>query len=175
MTEVLRIPDVLLRDIPGFENYQISEYGDVYNKKTGLELKKILIDTPNNGYYTVNLFNNGKRKSIRIHKILAEIFIENPYNKPLVDHINRIRTDNRLENLRWVDRSENGINRNQNKNNTSGYKGICKLSTSYKTYWRAEIVKNYKKLAVYFPYTEEGLKNAIEWRKQKELELHQIV
>ena len=45
------------------------------------------------------------------HQILARQFIENPDNLPEIDHINRIRTDNRLENLRWVSHSENQKNK----------------------------------------------------------------
>ena len=51
------------------------------------------------------------------HRIVALQFIPNPDNLPQVDHINRIRTDNRLLNLRWVNRSENQWNRTSHKNN----------------------------------------------------------
>ena len=51
------------------------------------------------------------RKPKYIHRIIAEQFIPNPNNLPQVDHINQIRTDYRIENLRWVTRSENQKNR----------------------------------------------------------------
>ncbi len=60
----------------------------------------------NNGYLGVKI--NGKR--YRIHRLLAIYFIENPQNKPFIDHINTIRDDNRIENLRWCDRIENANN-----------------------------------------------------------------
>ena len=62
-----------------------------------------------------------RKKKLRVHRIVAETFIPNTEDKPEVDHINRIRTDNRVENLRWVTRLENAQNREPRK---SGYK--CK-------------------------------------------------
>ena len=52
---------------------------------------------------------NGKH--YKKHRIIAQQFIPNPNNRPYIDHINRIRTDNRLENLRWVNQSENSKNK----------------------------------------------------------------
>lgn len=46
----------------------------------------------------------------KIHRLIAEAFIPNPENKPCIDHINTIRHDNRIENLRWATYKENGNN-----------------------------------------------------------------
>ena len=59
------------------------------------------------GYMQVGLCKNGKKKMFRVHRLLATAFIPNPENKTHVDHINGIRDDNRLENLRWATHSEN--------------------------------------------------------------------
>ena len=69
----------------------------------------IVTTTLNNrsGYIDIRL--NGK--TYRYHRILAKQFIPNPDDLPEIDHINQIKTDNRLDNLRWVDRSENLKNR----------------------------------------------------------------
>ena len=59
------------------------------------------------GYMQVCLCKNGKKKMLYVHRLLALHFIPNPENKPYVDHINGIRDDNRLENLRWLTHKEN--------------------------------------------------------------------
>ena len=58
-------------------------------------------------YYQISLNKNNNQKSFRLHRIVALSFIPNPLNKPLIDHINTNRMDNRIENLRWVTIKEN--------------------------------------------------------------------
>lgn len=93
-------------DIKGYEGlYQVSNQGRVksldYNN-TG-EVKTLKLNKTGNGYLQVNL----KGKILLVHRLVAESFIPNPDNKPCVDHINTIRDDNRVENLRWVTPKEN--------------------------------------------------------------------
>ena len=109
-------------EIEGFENYLIFENGDVINKNTGKKLKQL--KNSQIGYKTVQLRSAKSIKVKYIHRLLAQAYIPNPLNKPQVDHINRIRDDNRLCNLRWVTQTENNVNQNLRKNNTTGYKNI---------------------------------------------------
>lgn len=108
------------KDIKGYEVlYQISTNGRVKSllkvTKFGNRLKvneEIILNPAlgKRGYYVVSLNHNGKSKTFTIHRLIAEAFIPNPENKPCIDHINTIRTDNRIENLRWVTSKENSNN-----------------------------------------------------------------
>lgn len=107
------------KPIEGFDNYMVSNCGNVLNTRKNTFL------TPykeKNGYLRVNLSKNGKCKKFLVHRLVAEAFIPNTDNKPFIDHINTDRTDNRVNNLRWVTQKEN-----QNNNLTKE-----KLSTATK-------------------------------------------
>lgn len=60
-----------------------------------------------NGYFTVVICAEGKHTTVCIHRLIAESFIPNPEGKKFVNHINSIRTDNRIENLEWCTPGEN--------------------------------------------------------------------
>ena len=90
--------DYIIRDIPEFPNYQISEIGQVYNKITGLELKS---HEKKDGYMLVALRNDEGKKYRYIHRLVMKAFTYNVDNKTHVDHIYGNRKNNRLENLRY--------------------------------------------------------------------------
>ena len=125
-------------DIRGFEDYQIYPDGRLWSKKRNKFLKACKSEK---GYMHLRLFKDGKPYCKKIHRLIAEQYISNPENKKEVDHINRVRDDNRLENLRWVTHQENLLNINTYKTNNSGHKNIS-YDTGNKN-WRFK--KNYFK------------------------------
>lgn len=66
------------------------------------------------GYVVIGLRDdNGKRCTKRIHRIIAELFVNNPNNYTIINHINGIRHDNNSENLEWTTIKDNVINSNK--------------------------------------------------------------
>lgn len=85
-------------------NYEASIGGEIRNIKTKRIIKQRV---STDGYYIVDIQVNKKSKTFKTHRLIAEIFLPIDLGRNEVDHINRIKTDNRLENLRWVTRNEN--------------------------------------------------------------------
>ena len=105
------IENEIWKDIEGYEGrYQVSNMGRVtsLNYKGHKSEVRILKQSFNdNDYLTVMLYKDGKMKKIRVHRLVAQTFIENIGDKPCVDHISTVKTDNRAENLRFVTHKEN--------------------------------------------------------------------
>jgi len=89
--------------VKGFEEYQVDTEGVIYSKR-GLPLKYSL--NPR-GYCIVNFYVNRKRTGFAVHTIVATQFIPNPEHKEEVNHKDGDKTNNRIDNLEWVTRSEN--------------------------------------------------------------------
>ena len=108
----------LWRDVKGYENYyQISNFGNVrsltryvnsrYVKRK--EAGKTLIKTISHGYYRIGLNKEGIVKKFMIHRLVCIAFISDEKINMQVNHINGIKTDNRVENLEWCTQSENEL------------------------------------------------------------------
>ena len=98
------------KDIEGYEGlYMISDMGRVKSLNYGRtgEEKIIKPCKHKNGYLQVCLCKNSKHNKFLVHRLAATAFIPNPENKPCIDHINTIKNDNRVENLKWVTHKEN--------------------------------------------------------------------
>lgn len=91
------------RDIPGFDMYEVNAEGQVRRKAQILKPGSIP-----SGHLTVALCRGkGKPKSMYVHRLVAQAFLDNPDSKPLVNHKNGNPKDNRITNLEWVTYSEN--------------------------------------------------------------------
>lgn len=94
-----------MKDIAGYEGlYAITSCGKVWSHKR----QKFLKPCDNGfGYLIVNLYKDGKSKHFRVHRLVAEAYIENPENKPQINHIDKNKTHNYCGNLAWTTAQEN--------------------------------------------------------------------
>jgi hypothetical protein len=157
-------------DIIDYEGlYKINKNGDVWICKYKKLRKNSMVD----GYKRVGLSKNNVEKKYLVHRLIAQHFIPNADNKPFIDHINHIRTDNRIENLRWVSRCENAQNITKPITNISGYKNISSRTDKVygREYWSIKINYNNNIYHKTFNKTKYTLEEVIEIRNQKYIEL----
>lgn len=96
------------KDIKNYENlYQISNFGRVKSFAKHFHKEKILTPILANGYYQIGIRKNSIRKYLKIHRLIAEVFINNPYNKPCINHKDGNKLNNDIDNLEWVTHKEN--------------------------------------------------------------------
>ena len=129
------------RSIINYPNYSISNLGNVKNNKKN----KILANSPHKtGYFNISLFKDGKRGNFSIHRLVAEAFLDGFDKQFIIDHIDRNKTNNNIENLRMVTATESCLNR--------GIWGKSKYKGTYfsKTRgdWRSQIRVNKKLISL---------------------------
>jgi len=116
-----------MKTINNFENYTITENGVIINEKTKHNKSWYIGST---GYYMVTLSKNNKQNPKRVHRLIAEMFIPNPYNKPHVNHKDGDKLNNNIKNLEWCTHLENMQHafRTGLANNTGVNNGMAKLN-----------------------------------------------
>lgn len=90
------------------------------------------------GYQRVSVYGVGRK---RVHVYVAEAFLPNPENKPMVDHINNVKDDNRAKNLQWVTPKENAMK--------AGKDGLIKVRRGYKPIAGIAVIDNIKKTLIF--------------------------
>jgi len=115
-------------EIEGYCNYLVYEDGRVFSKKSRKMLKP---SDDGHGYMKVCLCNQGKVKTMKLHRLVALHYIPNPHNYPEVDHIDRDKSNNDISNLRWADRYMNTQNTGMQCDNKLGIKNISYCNTRH--------------------------------------------
>ncbi len=148
-------------EIKDYPNYLIYENGEIHTKRRHRVKGGVLKQQLNkHGYYDVGLWKDRKRKLCRVHRLLAQHFIPNPENKKCIDHIDRNRQNNSLDNLRWATDKENCNNKNHDeykvkKTNKLGIKNIHYCETHKK--YKFKIIRDKKPHSKCFKTLEEAI------------------
>lgn len=99
------------KKIKDYENYEVDEQGNVFNLITNQQLKGSISE---NGYKYFRLSKDGKKKMVYAHRLVAECYLDNPGNYPVVNHIDGDKLNNSIENLEWCSYSQNATHAHQN-------------------------------------------------------------
>lgn len=125
------------KDLNGFDlPYQVSNIGnvkclayntvDVFGRKYFKDEHNLSLIKHQSGYIVVNLRKNGSSTVYKVHRLVAKAFIDNPDNKPTVDHIDGDKTNNNVSNLRWCTLQENKRNPNTFSKSIAATAKSCK-------------------------------------------------
>lgn len=126
------------KDVVGYEGlYKVSDKGNVFGCRRGEVMKSRM----NKGYCLIKLTKDKKQKTCFVHRLVAEAFVENPDNKPEVNHLDENKINNDSSNLVWVTPKENSNwgTRNERVRENAPIKPVRKLNPLTN-----EVVKEYE-------------------------------
>lgn len=169
-----------IKDYEGF--YQVSNLGRVRSlprwvkgKGKSIQLRDgfyLKVDIAK-GYERVTLFKNNNRKRVMVHRLVAQHFVDNPKNKPEVNHIDGNKRNNKLTNLEWVTSSENqlhafktGLQKPTKSNKRLEYSDVCRIREMLD-----EGMKQTKIAKIFdvYPSTISSIKTGKYWKKGRDL------
>lgn len=107
--------------VPGYDQYSVSNCGNVRRRNRLLKFGNT------NGYNMVSLCKGGVAKTTSVARLVASVFVPNTDGKPTIDHIDRVRTNNHISNLRWATMCEQMLNRDM----PLGKTGMRHITTQY--------------------------------------------
>ncbi len=121
-----------------FKDYQISDLGRVRSFKSNKKgrLLKLIVD--NRGYYVINFCEDGAMFQKLVHILVAEAFIPNPDNLPMVNHKDLIKLNNKKENLEWCNNRQNVSHYYENIETASKYLGVSIEGNSFRAQIKVE-------------------------------------
>lgn len=156
------------KDIVEFENYQVSNFGSVRRKSCQIVYsngmicnykdKSIRLEKINKRYKRVTICKNNTPKRFQVHRLVAIHFIENPENKPCVNHIDGNPSNNHVSNLEWCTYSENELH---SYNVLGKVNSQRKLSIEDVEYIRKHTSKDIKYLLGLFPVDRTTIINVL--------------
>ena len=133
------------RYVDGYSGYIVSNFGEIFSTK-GKKVIQLKACLRNDGYLNVILCENCKARNYAIHVLVGNAFIGLRTGEFTFDHIDRIRTNNRADNIQLATKSEQSENRGIQKNNKSGFENITNYNHNGNEYYKLQIDRKKKSL-----------------------------
>lgn len=126
------------KQVKDFKDYQISDSGRVKSFKRNKKGRLLELIVDNRGYYVINFCEDGAMFQKLVHILVAEAFIPNPNNLPMVNHKDLIKLNNKKENLEWCNNRQNVSHYYENIETTSKYLGVSIEGNSFRAQIKVE-------------------------------------
>lgn len=160
--------------IKGYESYFINELGEILSTKNKQQriLKKKL--DKNTGYYKIILSEKGKTKTYNIHRLVANAFINNPFNYKYVNHKDENKQNNSVDNLEWCTHKYNDNYGTRNERLSEKHsKKILQIDVNGKTIkeWNSiKEINNNLNIRIEWSLKHNTIKNNCYWKYKEEKE-----
>jgi hypothetical protein len=151
------------RFVQGHEDYIVSNYGEVWSLKFG-KVRLLKLNPDNKGYLQLDLSENGKRKSFKVHALVGIHFIGLRTGTLTYDHKDTNNQNNKADNIRLATKSEQAQNQNMRKTNKLGFKHISEKVVTGNEYYAISITRNGKRVQKSFNKNKYSLEQVVSER-----------